>query len=239
MPDNSKLTETVRKLRFALGDTQQEFAHRLGLAIATVVRYEHNRPPKAKALVQLERVARENGLDEYAATFRAALKADLGSGSASEFTPGRYGSLSGEEQDLLEALELALKRAAHKSRAEKVRKILFPVVKEIRHTREFMDALEDSRRGIVRLLKMGKTIQDLRGKFTAEHIADAVFESGDHQTVGKHVDDVYSLLIADGWSIADIVKTYHAEADQVINVAIDREQYQAVRDYEDRNENRE
>src|SRR5215831_17662818 len=108
MPDKQnedQLTGLVRKLRLALGDTQQQFASRLGLAIATVVRYEHNRPPKAKALARLEQVACEKGLEEYAAAFRRALNMDLGAGSRSGLSHGRFGVLTADESDLLEAFE--------------------------------------------------------------------------------------------------------------------------------------
>ena len=68
----------VRRLRVDLGDTQQQFANRLGLAISTVVRYEISRPPHGKALAQLERLAMENGLDECALIFRNSLREELG-----------------------------------------------------------------------------------------------------------------------------------------------------------------
>ena len=74
---DSQTSATVRKhvkrLRVALGDTQQSFAHRLGLAISTVVRYEHSRPPNAAALAQFAELATANGLPECAKVFRDAL----------------------------------------------------------------------------------------------------------------------------------------------------------------------
>lgn len=74
----NEVTAAVRELREALGDTQQQFAHRLGLAISTVVRYELTRPPKGKALVQLQEVAKQHGLDLIAATLRNALSKEMG-----------------------------------------------------------------------------------------------------------------------------------------------------------------
>jgi len=40
------LCETVRKLRTALGESQQAFAYRMKTAIRTVARYETSAPPK-------------------------------------------------------------------------------------------------------------------------------------------------------------------------------------------------
>jgi transcriptional regulator with XRE-family HTH domain len=71
------VSQAVRRLRLGLGDTQQQFANRLGLAISTVVRYELSRPPSGKALAQLDRVAMEHGLDECALIFRNAFRDEL------------------------------------------------------------------------------------------------------------------------------------------------------------------
>jgi len=72
-----EITQAVRNLRVALGDTQQSFAHRLGMAISTVVRYESTRPPRGKVLVQFERLARKHGLKEIAFIFRGAFEEGL------------------------------------------------------------------------------------------------------------------------------------------------------------------
>lgn len=76
-PTDRQVLEAVRNLRKALGDTQQSFAQRLGLAISTVVRYESTRPPKGTALAQLIQVARENDLPEIAQLFAEALASEL------------------------------------------------------------------------------------------------------------------------------------------------------------------
>jgi transcriptional regulator with XRE-family HTH domain len=76
VPQNA-VTEAVRSLRQRLGDTQQQFATRLNLAISTVVRYELSRPPRGKHLAQFERLATEHGLDEVATVFRVALNLEL------------------------------------------------------------------------------------------------------------------------------------------------------------------
>ena len=60
------VTDAVRRLRLALGETQQQFAARTGLAISTVVRYELSRPPRGNALEQFKALAEKNGLREIA-----------------------------------------------------------------------------------------------------------------------------------------------------------------------------
>jgi DNA-binding CsgD family transcriptional regulator/DNA-binding transcriptional regulator YiaG len=72
------VARTVKSLRLALGDTQQSFAHRTGLSISTAVRYETSKPPRGKALVQMEQLARENGIAVLADIFNAALSLELG-----------------------------------------------------------------------------------------------------------------------------------------------------------------
>jgi transcriptional regulator with XRE-family HTH domain len=71
------LTAAVKELRLAVGDTQQDFAQRLGLAISTVVRYERSRPPKGKALAQMAEVAESIGHAALAQKFAGALDAEL------------------------------------------------------------------------------------------------------------------------------------------------------------------
>jgi transcriptional regulator with XRE-family HTH domain len=66
------VTDAVRRLRLALGDTQQQFAARTGLAISTVVRYELSRPPRGKQLAEFAVLAERNGLHDLARTFAYA-----------------------------------------------------------------------------------------------------------------------------------------------------------------------
>ncbi len=70
--------EAVRELRTRLGDTQQAFAARTGLAISTVVRYELSRPPKGQALAMFERLAFDNGYEDLTAVFRRQALVDAG-----------------------------------------------------------------------------------------------------------------------------------------------------------------
>jgi transcriptional regulator with XRE-family HTH domain len=55
----TEIAAAVKRLRVALGDTQQSFAGRLNLAISTVVRYETSRPPSGRYLLVLRDIARE------------------------------------------------------------------------------------------------------------------------------------------------------------------------------------
>lgn len=61
------IREAVRELRARLGDTQQAFAHRMGWAISTVVRYELSREPRGKALMALRDLASDNDFDDLVA----------------------------------------------------------------------------------------------------------------------------------------------------------------------------
>ena len=68
-----KLQEVVRKLREdALGLTQEEFAHRMGVTLRTIVRYENNLPPKGAPLARLSELAKENNRPDLAKAFEAA-----------------------------------------------------------------------------------------------------------------------------------------------------------------------
>jgi transcriptional regulator with XRE-family HTH domain len=77
MPDTA-VTETVKKLRLAVGDTQQQFAHRMGLAISTVVRYESTRPPKGRALAGFVELATASNLPDLAKVLNDALLEEIG-----------------------------------------------------------------------------------------------------------------------------------------------------------------
>ena len=74
----SPVSEAVRNLRLALGESQQAFAYRMKTAIRTIARYETTRPPKGKALSEFYRVAAEIGNQDLATLFRDALSAETG-----------------------------------------------------------------------------------------------------------------------------------------------------------------
>jgi len=72
------LSEAVRKLRLALGESQQAFAYRMKTAIRTIARYETTTPPKGKALAELFWVATDTGNTELANVFRSSLVGEIG-----------------------------------------------------------------------------------------------------------------------------------------------------------------
>ncbi len=74
----SPVSEAVRNLRVALGESQQAFAYRMKTAIRTIARYETTRPPKGKALSEFYRVAAEIGDQDLATVFSNALTAEMG-----------------------------------------------------------------------------------------------------------------------------------------------------------------
>ncbi len=72
------LCRAVRSLREAMGETQQQFATRLHIAISTAVRYERSRPPRGEALATFLNLAVTIGESEIAEVFRGALSGQLG-----------------------------------------------------------------------------------------------------------------------------------------------------------------
>lgn len=73
----SEVSEGIRNLRIAIGDTQQQFANRLDLAMSTVVRYESSREPRGTELARFWRLAMEQRLPEYAEVFAKAMGEEL------------------------------------------------------------------------------------------------------------------------------------------------------------------
>ncbi len=80
--------QAVRELRTALGESQQAFAYRMKTAIRTIARYETVRPPKGRALAELQQVATDTGHQKLANIFKDALIAELG-------TAGHFAHLGG------------------------------------------------------------------------------------------------------------------------------------------------
>lgn len=76
--ETNPASEAVRELREALGQTQQEFANSLKVAITTVARWETTRPPRGPALAKLVNLANENGFFHITEMFRQAVSKALG-----------------------------------------------------------------------------------------------------------------------------------------------------------------
>lgn len=239
--DTEELVSTVRKLRIALDATQQEFAHRLGLAIATVVRYEHNRPPRGKALAKLERVAAAQGLDEYAAVFRSALSNELGAPPPAP-TSFTLQVKDEDEMNLAVALLDVLRKPSYSKEAKAVKRILNPVADKRMADAEFSEALEASQLGIIRLLKSAHAPEEIqkRSGMSAEKIAEAFFDRGGPKFFGgpkawnKRMRDIVALLLKDGWSIERMADRFaHGEAESFLACAHDLEAFHAISDYEE------
>lgn len=225
---------TVRKLRLALEDSQQSFATRLGLGIATVVRYELSRPPGPNALAKLEQVATAHGFEEYAGVFRRALTEELGSVQPAPFGPALQFKTS-EEREMVTALLAALRKARYSKQAKSLRKLLSPIAVECRREAEFAEALETSKVGIVRLLKKGHSAEEVMKAFgtSAENVARALFERGDPQLVRERAGEVVALLLKHGHTIEDVIRDFEMEPDEVINHAHEHKLYDAISDYEE------
>jgi transcriptional regulator with XRE-family HTH domain len=73
-----ELSQAVKQLREALGQTQQQFAQTLHTAITTIARYETGRAPQGRFLARLAEVANQNNLTDLAKSFRDALTRELG-----------------------------------------------------------------------------------------------------------------------------------------------------------------
>lgn len=72
------IQNAVRRLRKALGETQEQFAHRLKTAVRTIARYEGERPPTGLVLAQLKQLADANDLQDVANVFHDAILRELG-----------------------------------------------------------------------------------------------------------------------------------------------------------------
>ena len=226
----NQVTAAVRKLRLGLDDTQQSFATRLGMAIATVVRYEHNRPPSGRALAKLERVAVEHGFQEYAAVFRKALDKELHG-----LPIATYSSLecnTEEEKEHVAALLSIFRHSPDSKEAAAIKKILKSHVDGARQSREAEEALKESQRAVVRLLQAGRTVEDVGKLFKPEHIADAFFEFGDLALIKQSTEAVVELLIKEHFSIKEIAERwFDSDIDAVYNVAADRGLYGALSEH--------
>jgi transcriptional regulator with XRE-family HTH domain len=72
----SPIAEAIRSLRIDLGDTQQEFAHRTGLSVVSIARYETNALPKKAVLTRLIKIAEDAGRNDLQSIFQRASSAE-------------------------------------------------------------------------------------------------------------------------------------------------------------------
>jgi transcriptional regulator with XRE-family HTH domain len=234
-----ELIAAVGKLRKALGDTQQAFADRLGLAIATVIRYERNRAPRGKALARLENIAAANGFEEYAAVFRRALDEEFAvptptpKGKAVQFR-------NEDETDLVQALLDVVRQERFAKEAKAVRRLLAPVIADRQRSAEEDEARDMQRQAIVRLLQAGRSAAEVINlfKITPEALADAFFSRNmkpfDAKAYHKKMLEVVDLLLRDGWSVRRMADEFgQGEAEAFANCANDLGHHRAVKEYQE------
>jgi transcriptional regulator with XRE-family HTH domain len=235
--ESNTLIAAVRKLRLALGDTQQAFADRLGLAIATVVRYEHNRTPRGKALARLQQVAQDNGFSEYAALFGQALNEEF---ATPQITNRKLcvQPKNQEEEELVDALLYALRIDAfdpHSERAKPIRRALKPIVEERRRMTDEIEAVEAQQKAIAKLIEKGRTPQEVMDIFktSADVIAAGFFEYCSPMILEKRMREVVDLLLKEGWSIKRMAKEFgNGDTFEFRQCAYELGAHRAIDDYE-------
>ena len=232
------LIAAVARLRQALKLTQQEFADRLGIAIATMVRYENNRVPRGKALSRLEALAAANGFEDLAELFRTALVEELGALPPSEQDP-MIQFRSNEERELVEALLDTLRQPKHAAKANAIRKALEPVVHNRRRRAEEDDAVGAQRNAIAGLLDKGRSPEEIMRllRTTADAVAEAFFsqktKSVDPASNGKRMCEVVVALLKDGWTIKRMADEFgKGDATDFYNCAKGLHAGHAVTEYE-------
>lgn len=80
----SPVAEAIRALRAATGESQQEFAHRAGLSVVSVARYETDAPPKKAVLGRLAEIARDLGRNDLQRVFQEAQTAEAAESDTEE-----------------------------------------------------------------------------------------------------------------------------------------------------------
>src|SRR5215813_4310445 len=103
MSSMREVASAVKKLRAELGDTQAQFAERLGLSVRAVANYERNRAPNIEVLFDLGALAREVKKPALEQVFTQAVKKQL---------HGRTGPVTRREEIWVQAL-LFLVRNQH------------------------------------------------------------------------------------------------------------------------------
>jgi transcriptional regulator with XRE-family HTH domain len=236
--DDKRVVATVRKLREGLGDTLQAFSERLGLAIASVVRYERNRTPRGKALVRLESVARANGFDEYAGIFRKAMNAEFAVPTQVSLSQSPIQFRNEDEAELCGALlDVVRQDWRYAKEAKAARKLLSPVIAVRRREAEEDEARGMQQTAIVRLLESGRSVEDVMKVFrtNAEAVAEAFFNRAGAKLMEKRMCEVVAALFKSHWSIEQIAKEFGGgSADDFIRCAEDLDAVDALTEYYDR-----
>jgi transcriptional regulator with XRE-family HTH domain len=70
----SKISSTLIRLREHFGESQEKFADRLQVALATLGRWESSSPPTGRSLDRLAQIAVQSSREDLAKQFRAAFR---------------------------------------------------------------------------------------------------------------------------------------------------------------------
>ena len=68
-PEQQQIAEAIKSLRTELKESQQQFSNRLGVVVRTVARWELEKPPSGKTLLELGHVAEEAGRTDLRTMF--------------------------------------------------------------------------------------------------------------------------------------------------------------------------
>jgi transcriptional regulator with XRE-family HTH domain len=195
----------VRQLRERLGESQQQFAFRMKTAIRTIARYEGTRPPKGKALAEFERVALENGAEEYAQVFRTALAEELGVSAPNvqprASSPFRVEPIlefkNADERSYVAALLLVMRSADFvKERQVVLKKLAGPLANMFRH-QQSLQALLDSVAAMGRLIREGKSVDEVAAAFDVRReYLEQLMAVYDARTNAIRTNDAREIVLA-------------------------------------------
>jgi transcriptional regulator with XRE-family HTH domain len=130
--DHIGVGAAVRKLRLALGETQEKFARRMNTAVRTIARYEREHPPTGLALAQLKQLADAYNLPDVGNVLQEAMMRELGQDHMRE-APQFYSItlVKPEEIAPVRALVEALRNARYHEIGIRAIRVLTPVIKDI------------------------------------------------------------------------------------------------------------
>jgi transcriptional regulator with XRE-family HTH domain len=130
--ERSAVGAAVRKLRHALGETQEKFARRMNTAVRTIARYEGERPPTGLALAQLKRLADAYNLPDVGNVLEDAIMRELGQDDMRDVSQFYTITLvSPEEIGPVRALVEALRNARYREVGVRAIRVLTPVMNDI------------------------------------------------------------------------------------------------------------
>jgi len=161
--DVGELSDSVRKLREALGQTQQQFAQTLNTAITTIARYETGRSPQGWFLARLAEVAAQNNMTELATVFRGALVKELGSWDSTGYT------LALEPKDDVERLYVSavlavLRNKQYVDLVPKLNRVLRDVAKISIEKLEWHQKSRETERLVKDMAAAGRTPDDIASR---------------------------------------------------------------------------